>query len=240
MKNARKKLNSKQGATIVLALLFFLICAVIGGIVLASASANAGRLSHIRQEQQAYLNLGSAAKLIREEIAGTEFTHETEIVTIGEGAEEEKLSEETIIELTPDGAFAEILEKFATEIAEEENPVEQKADITITPDAHIGALGVVKGNILMETNYNVTIVLMDEEDYAMTIYFRADVTENEKTEVDVEPGTRSGREAEEAEGEAPAAEERAAGEDETHEEKTKTTEISVRWDSAIITKGGTV
>jgi len=72
----RQKLKSKRGASIVLALIFFLVCAAIGGIVLASAASNAGRLSHIRQEQQAYLTASSAAKLVRDELAGIGFTGE--------------------------------------------------------------------------------------------------------------------------------------------------------------------
>lgn len=70
----KQKLKSKRGASIILALVFFLICAVVGSIVLASASSNAGRLSHMRDEQQAYLTVSSAAKLVREELEGQRYT----------------------------------------------------------------------------------------------------------------------------------------------------------------------
>lgn len=70
---AVQKLKSKRGASIILALMFFLIAAVVGSIVLASASSNAGRLSHMRSEQQAYLTMSSAAKLLRDELSGGSF-----------------------------------------------------------------------------------------------------------------------------------------------------------------------
>ena len=79
MRNAGRKLNSKRGVTIVMALLFFVIAAIIGSIVITAASASSGRLSHIHNEQQAYLTVSSAAKLARGEINGVKciFVKET-------------------------------------------------------------------------------------------------------------------------------------------------------------------
>lgn len=69
-----QKLKSRRGASIILALMFFLVCAVIGGAVLASSVSNAGRLSHQAEEQQAYLTVSSAAKLVRDELSGISFS----------------------------------------------------------------------------------------------------------------------------------------------------------------------
>lgn len=59
-----------------MALVFFLIAAIIGGIVITAASASAGRLTHLRDEQQAYLTVSSAARLARDEINGIRCTIE--------------------------------------------------------------------------------------------------------------------------------------------------------------------
>ena len=80
MRNVRRKLNSKRGVTIVMALLFFVIAAIIGSIVITAASASLGRLSHIHNEQQAYLTVSSAAKLARGEVNGIKCTFIKETV----------------------------------------------------------------------------------------------------------------------------------------------------------------
>ena len=65
-----------------LAILFFLVCAMVGAVVLTAAATNAGRLARNRQEQQDYLAVASAAKLVREDITGGTFTGSyREIVT---------------------------------------------------------------------------------------------------------------------------------------------------------------
>lgn len=73
MRKAAEKLNSKNGVTIIMALVFFLIAAIIGSVVITAASSNAGRLTHMRGEQQAYLTVSSAAKLVRDEVNGIAF-----------------------------------------------------------------------------------------------------------------------------------------------------------------------
>ena len=73
MRAVTKKLKSRRGVTIIMAMVFFLVCAVIGSIVLATAGTNAGRLSHMRSGQQAHLTVSSAAGLVRDEITGMIF-----------------------------------------------------------------------------------------------------------------------------------------------------------------------
>src|SRR5574344_1463921 len=74
MREIRKKLKSRSGASILLALLFLLIALSVGAIVLTSASANAGRIERNRQEQQNYLAVRSAALLLRDDLANASFT----------------------------------------------------------------------------------------------------------------------------------------------------------------------
>lgn len=69
-KGIRNKFISEVGASLAVALLLFLVCAVVGSVVLAGASASAGRLSQRRQLQQERYALQSAADMIRAQLAG--------------------------------------------------------------------------------------------------------------------------------------------------------------------------
>lgn len=66
----RKKLISDDGASLMLALLFFLVCAVGGAVILASATASAGRVSSLKDvdRQQEEYAVDSAAALLKSEL----------------------------------------------------------------------------------------------------------------------------------------------------------------------------
>lgn len=68
MRELRKKLHSQSGASILLALLFLLACMMVGGSVLAAAVSNAGKLRSNYEEQQRYLALSSALRLVAGEL----------------------------------------------------------------------------------------------------------------------------------------------------------------------------
>lgn len=66
----RKKLISDDGASLMLALLFFLVCAVGGAVILASATVSAGRassLQDVERHQEEYA-VDSAAALLKSEL----------------------------------------------------------------------------------------------------------------------------------------------------------------------------
>lgn len=86
MKTLCRKLNSRTGASIVVALLFFLLCLTVGAVVLTAASANAGRVKRIEGEQQAYFAVRSAAELLRDEVKGSSFDALYEAYASGEHA----------------------------------------------------------------------------------------------------------------------------------------------------------
>lgn len=80
MKRAIRKLESTRGASIIVALLVLLICMTAGAAALTAASANAGRYTHMARDQQRYLAVSSAAKLVRGELCGSTFTASAEMV----------------------------------------------------------------------------------------------------------------------------------------------------------------
>lgn len=67
MNNLKRKLRSRRGASMILAMVFMLFCAFVGGSVLASATANAYRVAQLAEEQD-YLLERSAALLLSDQM----------------------------------------------------------------------------------------------------------------------------------------------------------------------------
>lgn len=59
-----------RGASILIALLFFLVCALVGAVVLTAATVSTGQLVDYEKSQQAYYSTTSAAELFRDELVG--------------------------------------------------------------------------------------------------------------------------------------------------------------------------
>ena len=70
----RKKLKSKNGVSVLMALFLFLACAVVGSVVLTSATAAAGRRVQLDISDQRYYSVDSAAGVIRDAITKKSIT----------------------------------------------------------------------------------------------------------------------------------------------------------------------
>ena len=77
MRVLRAKLSSKSGASILIALVFFLMCSMVGAVVLTAATANTGGLANLKNEQQSYFTVSSAARLLRDGLDGAAFVEIT-------------------------------------------------------------------------------------------------------------------------------------------------------------------
>lgn len=71
-KKTAAKLKSNKGASLIVALLLFLVCAVVGAVVLASATASAGKASKLAEMDKRYYKVASAAELLAEKLCGRE------------------------------------------------------------------------------------------------------------------------------------------------------------------------
>lgn len=97
------KLRSNSGASLILALVFMLVCMFIGGSVLAAASANGYRVAHLSDQQQ-YLDERSAALLTAEELRanlGAASTHMLVINDVTYTVQKVKVGNGGVV--TPDG-----------------------------------------------------------------------------------------------------------------------------------------
>lgn len=68
MEALRKKWNSDRGASILLAMLFLLVCMMVGASVLMAAASNAGKSDSNKTEQQKYLAVSSAMTMLVDEL----------------------------------------------------------------------------------------------------------------------------------------------------------------------------
>ena len=74
-------LRSRTGASITFALLLFLVCSVVGVLVLTAGTTAAGRTSNLAKMDQRYYSVTSAAKLISSELAKETVTVNRERIT---------------------------------------------------------------------------------------------------------------------------------------------------------------
>ena len=66
----KQKLISSKGASITFALLLFLVCAVVGSVVLAAGTAASGRFSKLAESDARYYSVTSAVDLLRDSFDG--------------------------------------------------------------------------------------------------------------------------------------------------------------------------
>lgn len=69
----RKKLKSRRGASILLALALLLLCMMVTASLLTAAVSNAGKVRSNKEEQQKYLTLSSALRLVCGELEKAEY-----------------------------------------------------------------------------------------------------------------------------------------------------------------------
>lgn len=74
LKRLWKKLKSRTGASITVALLLFLVCAAVGSVVLTAGTAASGRISRLAESDQRYYSVTSAAELLRDVLDGQSVT----------------------------------------------------------------------------------------------------------------------------------------------------------------------
>lgn len=167
-----RKLKDNSGASILLALLFFLLCALAGSVVLAAGSAAAGRMKDVNAKEQAYFSVTSAAELLKEEIEGKSISYDT-------------VKDEWI--QSPDSNLKDILKNGVKELLSEspddiDKDFEEKLTITMPENSEWHkALGKVKAALYMKAGnteyakYTVVVTLSlktnkdDDPNYTCTL-----------------------------------------------------------------------
>lgn len=79
MKKLKSKLASRRGATLLFAMLVFLLCVLAGTAALTAAATNSGRYTHMANDQQKYLAVSSAVELVKNELTRFEYKVDLEV-----------------------------------------------------------------------------------------------------------------------------------------------------------------
>ena len=119
MQAIKNKIRSRRGASLTFALLLFLVCAVVGSVVLVAGTAASGRMSQIAEMDQRYYSVNSAARLLIDTIDGEEITDQAKTdglhyelaLEIAKRIETNDLSQITLSlspETTPTGAKLDV------------------------------------------------------------------------------------------------------------------------------------
>lgn len=81
--SAKRKLKQNSGATILMALMLFLACVTIAGVILGSAMTNLNKVKNQQKQLQVYESVSSAARLVRDRMNGLTFTAEESVLIYG-------------------------------------------------------------------------------------------------------------------------------------------------------------
>lgn len=72
--SAKRKLKQNSGATILMALMLFLACVTIAGVILGSAMTNLNKVKNQQAQLQVYESVSSAARLVCQRMQGVTYT----------------------------------------------------------------------------------------------------------------------------------------------------------------------
>ena len=199
MQTIRNKIRSRRGASLTFALLLFLVCAVVGSVVLVAGTAASGRMSQIAEMDQRYYSVNSAVRLLIDTINGKEITVvETELpdksktYAFGNGTpfDPESRSNNSIAE----DAVAFYITNTNTEERKKSDSVDTRLalDLTVSDDTSTKEQlmvnvkeeiqGLLRDNGGDFTGQKGTMILTVEQgaasqtqkNYAMELYFNAD------------------------------------------------------------------
>lgn len=166
----RNRIHSNSGATILLALLFFLLCSLAGSVILTAGSAASGRISGLQETEQSFYSVTSAAQVLKEEIEGQEFQAYTENDGYPSYTKE------------PDCKFKDFLIDAFEEIYEGKKPVTGEVNLAIRPssDNQKKVTGTVNAEFIMKDDYTIEITFSQEgsEKYLCKLTATPQVTRN--------------------------------------------------------------
>ena len=86
---AGKRLKSENGASLVAALLFFVLCGVAASMILAAASASAGKMQQVPVTDQKRFAVESGAAFLRDELSDSKTAVKITDVRVVDSREEE-------------------------------------------------------------------------------------------------------------------------------------------------------
>ena len=184
MKRAAEKLKSSRGASLMMALLLFLTCAVVGSAVLTAGTAASGRMSKIAESDQRYYSVNSAANLLID-------LFKDETVTIRKVVDSTSSTPEVYVKsknyptFTP-YSYDESKNTLPLEMAYLHSAADGSfpvpVSLTLSSDK-ISSFPDVSGKIFSDGKLEFAIVSKGTEKYTLTVTFAADKRETKNVEL---------------------------------------------------------
>ncbi len=171
MKACITKLQSQKGASLILAAVYFLICAFVGGTVLAAATSGSAHLKDRKADEQTYLIQRSAARVIERELTvengylQAEITENTEhgVVTLVNGGTT------GLKALVEQAAYIQYL---GDDVTDDRVPY---GDLVLTMTGT--KTDTVNVHYEVGDNYDLTVTLSQNGDSRLHVFMKASVTE---------------------------------------------------------------
>ena len=158
---AMRKLRSNEGASLMVALLFFVICAALGSIVLTSATVAAGRMTGMKKGNQSFYAVTSAAELFKTDwVIGnaTFYTDDAGNVVLNDSPAD--IDSGDILYIC--NSLPEVRDVLAKQVYASGNTSTQEIDLLLTVNGFEGLN--VNAVISMDVNYNTSITLSSNDE----------------------------------------------------------------------------
>ena len=186
MQAIRNKLRSRRGASLTFALLLFLVCAVVGSVVLTAGTAASGRMSQIAEMDQRYYSVHSAARLLIDMMEKSDVRVEKTVMTDDSAADSYKYFEkigDTETEVSITSGFTSIAMEAAYRIANDKN-ISDVITFTLEPSIENGNLKVaVRETLVPDGGILFELENADEESDHYVIHVRLAAKKQEKHEL---------------------------------------------------------
>ena len=198
MRKVQEKLKSDSGVSLMLSLMLFLVCAVIGSAVLVAGTAASGRMAKIAEMDERYYSVNSAASLLIDLLDGKSAKAVTVSYSDGtdapapkyyekgddgayaEAATVDSLPLDTLSRIVSAGSFTEpIKPTVAFSVSEGEDAEEGIAAVTVEEEIY------PDGRLVF------AVSRADEDEdarYTVQITFAGEKHESQSKEIDLENG----------------------------------------------------
>lgn len=157
----KHKLKSRSGASLLIALIFVLLSAMTGAVILVAASGSAGQIRSLTKNKQSYYAVISAARLLKEQIEGEKYSW-YEVRTLDNDILKKGYYQ------TPEKGLKEFLIDAVDQVISSAETFCNKWNIE-TNEEQIEKVSAV---FTMDTEYNITIVL-SQKDISYQLYIPA-------------------------------------------------------------------
>lgn len=173
MKACITKLQSQKGASLILAAVYFLICAFVGGTVLAAATSGSAHLKDRKADEQTFLIHRSAARVIEQELTVEDGYLQAEI------KEDEIFTISESIDLKELVKYAAYVQYLGDEVTDGRVPY---GDLVLTMSGS-GKSDTVNVHYVVDENYDLTVTLSQNGDGRLYVFMKASVTEKTRDDV---------------------------------------------------------